>query len=67
MMRDNEYTAIDFVGMYADRVRDEEEFDKVDDMLRAAAVLTVAADDILEDALPKRVPDPFPMHEGGRR
>ena len=47
-----EYRAIDFVDMYADRVKDEPEFDQVDDMLRAAAVLTVKVDEILDGMVP---------------
>lgn len=48
-----DYKAIDFVGMYADRVKEEEEFDQVDDMLRAAAVLTVKADQVLDSIIPE--------------
>ncbi len=47
-----EYKAIDFVEMYADRVKEEPEFDQVDDMLRAAAVLTVRVDEILDGMVP---------------
>ena len=51
-MNAEEYRAIDFVDMYADRVKDEPEFDQVDDMLRAAAVLTVKVDEILDGMVP---------------
>lgn len=48
-MVNGKYTGIDFVGMYAERVKEEEEFDQVDDMLRAAAVLVVKADEVLDE------------------
>ena len=45
-----DYKAIDFVQMYMNRIPNEPEFDRLDDMLRAAAVLTVEADKVLEKA-----------------
>lgn len=56
----DDYTAIDFVQMYMNRIPNEPEFDRLDDMLRAAAVLTVEADKVLEDLTPGYLPD-----EGG--
>lgn len=46
-------TAIDFIDMYARRIDNEPEFDQVDDMLKAAAVLAVRADEILDGSLPE--------------
>lgn len=46
-----EYKAIDFVEMYANRVKEEEVFDQVDDMLRAAAILTVKSDEVLDSLI----------------
>lgn len=57
MMSNPTPTAIDFVGMYANRIEEEEEFDQVDDMLKAAAVLVVKADETLDGMLPKESDD----------
>ena len=46
-------TAIDFIDMYARRIDNEPEFDQVDDMLKAAAVLVVRSDAVLDGLLPK--------------
>jgi len=52
-----DYKAIDFVQMYMNRIPNEPEFDRLDDMLRAAAVLTVEADRVLEDLTPGYLSD----------
>jgi len=52
-MEKYDYKAIDYVGMYAESVKDEDTYSQVDDMLRAAAVLTVKAEEMLDESLPK--------------